>query len=211
MAAAEFSLDDRVRLIGTDTIQTVRQYNARTLEYQVQIDTEEASVMWVSGRYLELVEPAKSLPFARAFDIRGASTRNRIYVSSNQVPRIFVVDDNHVIASTLAVILNMNGYSARCFTRALEVLTAAQSDIPDLLVSDVAMPELSGIDLAIQMRAEHPECKILLLSAHATTQDLLAKACYDFRLLLKPVHPTELLYEIGTLRSAEVRIKGEPI
>lgn len=125
-------------------------------------------------------------------------------MSSSQVPRIFVVDDNHVIASTLAVILNMNSYSARCFTRALEVLTAAQSDVPDLLVSDIAMPELSGIDLAIQMRAEHPECKILLFSAHATTQDLLAKACYDFRLLVKPVHPTELLYKIGTLRSAEV-------
>ncbi len=70
MAAAEFNLDDRVRLIGTDTIQTVRQYNAKTLEYQVQIDTEEASVMWVSGIYLELAERAKSLPFARAFDIR---------------------------------------------------------------------------------------------------------------------------------------------
>jgi CheY-like chemotaxis protein len=82
------------------------------------------------------------------------------------------VDDDHIIASTLAVIFNMNGYSARCFTR-LEVLTAGQSDIPDLLVSDLAMPELSGIDLAIQMRAEHPECKILLLSAHATAQDLL--------------------------------------
>jgi hypothetical protein len=66
MAAAEFSLDDRVRLIGTDTIQTVRQYNAETLDYQVQIDTEEASVMWVSGMYLELAESAKSLPFARA-------------------------------------------------------------------------------------------------------------------------------------------------
>jgi len=204
MAAAEFCLDDRVRLIGTDTIQTVRQYNTETLEYQVQIGTEEAHVMWVSGVYLELAEPAKSLPFARAFDTHGVSTRNGTYVSSNQVPRVFVVDDDHIIASTLAVIFNMNGYSARWFTRALEVSTAAQSDIPDLLVSDVAMPELSGIDLAIQMRAEHPECKILLLSAHATAQDLLENTCYDFRLLLKPIHPTELLYEIGTMRSAKV-------
>jgi kynurenine formamidase len=59
MAAAEFSVDDRVRLIGTDTIQTVRQYDAETLDYQVQSGNEEASVVWVSGIYLEPAEPAK--------------------------------------------------------------------------------------------------------------------------------------------------------
>jgi CheY-like chemotaxis protein len=123
-------------------------------------------------------------------------------VISGPAPRIFVVDDEHVIASTLAAILNLNGYSAKFFTRPLEALAAAQSDIPDLLISDVAMPGLSGIDLAIQMRARHPECKILLFSGQAATLDLLEDARnqgHDFHLLLKPVHPTELLYEIGML------------
>jgi hypothetical protein len=57
MGAAEFGVGDRVRLIGTDTIQTVRQYNAETLEYQVQRGNEEDSVVWVLEIYLELVEP----------------------------------------------------------------------------------------------------------------------------------------------------------
>jgi len=123
-------------------------------------------------------------------------------VISGPAPRIFVVDDEQVIASTLAAILNLNGYSARFFTRPLEALAAAQSDIPDLLISDVAMPGLSGVDLAIQMRARHPECKILLFSGQAATLDLLEDARnqgHDFHLLLKPVHPTELLSEIETL------------
>jgi DNA-binding response OmpR family regulator len=123
-------------------------------------------------------------------------------VSSDPVPRIFVVDDEYVIASTLAVILNRNGFSARPFTRPLEALAAAQSDIPDLLISDVAMPGLSGIDLAIQMRAQHPKCKILLFSGQAATLDLLEDASnqgHDFHLLLKPVHPTELLSVMRTL------------
>jgi hypothetical protein len=57
MGAAEFGVGDRVRLIGTDTIQTVRQYNAETLEYQVQRGNEEDTVVWVLEIYLELVEP----------------------------------------------------------------------------------------------------------------------------------------------------------
>jgi hypothetical protein len=63
-----------------------------------------------------------------------------------------------------------------------------------------AMPGLSGIDLAIQMRAQYPECKILLFSGHAATLDLFEDACnrgHDFHLLLKPVHPSKLLSEIG--------------
>jgi DNA-binding NtrC family response regulator len=110
------------------------------------------------------------------------------------------------LASTLAVILNRNGFSARPFTRPLEALAAALSDVPDLLISDVAMPRLSGIDLAIQMRAQHPDCKILLFSGHAGTLDLFEDARnrgHDFHLLLKPVHPSKLLSEIAALGNGE--------
>ena len=128
-------------------------------------------------------------------------------MSSKTVPRIFVVDDEPVISSTLAAIFNMNGYLARSFTDPIEALAAAQSDAPDLLISDVTMPGLSGVDLAIQMRARHPMCKILLFSGQAGTLDLLENARaqgHDFHLLLKPVHPTELLAEMGTLRDGAV-------
>jgi DNA-binding response OmpR family regulator len=92
-------------------------------------------------------------------------------------------------------------------------LTAAQSEAPDLLISDVLMPDLSGVDLAIRMRAQHPKCKILLFSGQAATLDLLEDARnqgHDFQLLLKPVHPSELLFEIGTLGDgAQLRPQDE--
>jgi CheY-like chemotaxis protein len=121
-------------------------------------------------------------------------------VSSDQGPRVFVVDDEHVIASTLAAILQMHGFSVKFFTCPLEALTACRSKAPDLLVSDVEMPGISGIDLAIQMKAQFPTCKILLLSGQATTLDLLQRARaqgHNFDLLLKPIAPTEFLLEIG--------------
>jgi CheY-like chemotaxis protein len=121
-------------------------------------------------------------------------------VSSNAVPHVFIVDNEHVIASSIAAILKLNGYTATFFTSPLEALAAARSIAPDLLISDVQMPSISGIDLAIQMRAQFPTCKILLFSGQPATFDLLAEARgrgHDFDLLLKPMLPTELLFEVG--------------
>ena len=126
-------------------------------------------------------------------------------MSSNPVPRIFVVDDEPVIASTLAAILQMNGFSAKFFTCPLDALAAARLKAPDLLISDVAMPGISGIELAIQMRALFPTCKVLLFSGQAATLDLLQDAHaqgHDFDLLQKPVPPTEFLLEVGKMINA---------
>jgi CheY-like chemotaxis protein len=118
------------------------------------------------------------------------------------VPRVFVVDDEPVIASSLAAILKLHGYSATFFTSPLDALTAARSKAPDLLISDVVMPGISGIDLAIQMKAQYPDCKILLFSGQAATRDLLKDVRsqgHDFLLLEKPVHPSAMLARIGAL------------
>ena len=114
-------------------------------------------------------------------------------------PRIFVIDDEAVIAETLAVILRQNGLDARAFTDPLEALHVARSIAPDLIISDVIMPELSGTELAIQVQQLWPDCKVLLFSGRASSADLLIDALargYDFELLLKPVHPTDLLRSI---------------
>jgi CheY-like chemotaxis protein len=96
----------------------------------------------------------------------------------------------------------MHGYSATFFTSPLEALAAARSGAPDLLISDVVMPGLSGVDLAIQMKTQCPECNILLFSGQATTQDLLKDARgrgHTFQLLQKPVDPSVMLSRIGAL------------
>jgi CheY-like chemotaxis protein len=132
-------------------------------------------------------------------------------VSSSSVPHVFVVDDEHVIASSLAAILKLHGYSATFFTSPLEALAAARSIAPDLLISEVAMPSISGIDLAIQMRAQYPTCKILLFSGQPATFDLLEDARgkgHDSDLLLKPILPTELLFEVGKVVNGTPSIRA---
>jgi DNA-binding NtrC family response regulator len=93
-------------------------------------------------------------------------------LSADLALRIFVVDDERVISDTLAKILQLSGYEAIPFTNPLEALNDAQFHSPDLLLSDVSMPELSGVDLAVQMRLKYPNCKILLFSGQASTEGL---------------------------------------
>jgi CheY-like chemotaxis protein len=121
-------------------------------------------------------------------------------VFTNSAPRVFVVDDEPVIASSLAAILRMNGYSAKFFTSPLEALAAAKVRPPDLLISDVGIPEISGIDLAILMKTQFPACKILLFSGAPSSLDLLGSARvqgHNFDLLLKPVPLPEFLADIS--------------
>jgi len=113
--------------------------------------------------------------------------------------RIFVVDDESVIATTLAIILQRSGFEATSFTAPLEALKAAKLQPPDLLISDVMMPGLTGVELAIRMRTEHPKCKVLLFSGQAATANLLEAARADghrFELLSKPIHPSEFLQKV---------------
>ena len=121
-------------------------------------------------------------------------------MSDQRAPfRVFVVDDEFIIASTLATILQRNGFDAVSFTDPLEALLAANEQAPELLITDVVMPALSGIDLAIRVRELSPQCKVLLFSGQAATANLLEAARvngHDFELLSKPIHPTDLLRKI---------------
>jgi CheY-like chemotaxis protein len=115
------------------------------------------------------------------------------------ISRIYVVDDEWVIASTLASILKMNGFNARFFISPIEALEVARSVTPDLLISDVMMPEMTGVELATKLKEFCPDCKVLLFSGQAQTADLLKKARsegHDFNLLTKPVHPKDLLAHV---------------
>jgi DNA-binding NtrC family response regulator len=118
---------------------------------------------------------------------------------------IFVVDDETSIADTLVVILRQAGYEARAFYNAESALKYAESCCPELVISDVAMPGMGGVEMAILIRERHPACKILLFSGHACTADLLEQARgrgYDFELLAKPVYPTDLLAKLASVGDA---------
>jgi CheY-like chemotaxis protein len=118
--------------------------------------------------------------------------------NSSPKPRVLVADDEQVIANTLAIILNQAGFEARAVYSGEKAIDALDTFHPDMLISDVIMTGMTGIE-AIQTRAKLPNCKILLFSGQAATADLLERARtqgHEFEILAKPVHPTDLLAKL---------------
>jgi CheY-like chemotaxis protein len=114
-------------------------------------------------------------------------------------PKVLVVDDERVIADTLAIILGQHGYEASAVYTGNAAVERARELRPDLIISDVIMPDMNGIEAAIRIREFLPGCKILLFSGQAATADLLENARaegHEFEILAKPVHPQDLLAKL---------------
>jgi len=119
--------------------------------------------------------------------------------SGKSKPKVLVVDDERVIADTLAIILNQNGFTATAVYSGTGAIEKARSERTDLIISDVIMEDMNGIDAAINIRKFLPSCKILLFSGQAATADLLENARargHQFEILAKPVHPQDLLAKL---------------
>jgi CheY-like chemotaxis protein len=119
--------------------------------------------------------------------------------AEREPPVILVVDDERVIADTLSTILSKKGFVVMTAYNAKTALELARVIPPELLITDVAMPGMNGIELAIALVQSIPDCKILLFSGQASAIDLLDEARHEghnFNLLTKPVHPTDMLARI---------------
>jgi DNA-binding NtrC family response regulator len=110
--------------------------------------------------------------------------------------RVLIVDDEHMIASTLAQILNASGFEAKALFSGEHAVPVASEFQPDVLLTDVIMRGVSGIDVAMQIAEVLPACRVILFSGQASTADLLDRAKaqgYRFEMLAKPIHPRDLL------------------
>jgi CheY-like chemotaxis protein len=115
---------------------------------------------------------------------------------STTKPKVLVADDERVIADTLTIILNQSGFDAQAVYSGEKAVEVARTLQPNMLICDVIMQDMNGIDAAIHIREMLPSCKILLFSGQAATADLLERARtqgHNFEILAKPVHPQDLL------------------
>ena len=118
----------------------------------------------------------------------------------NHSGALLIVEDNNVIRDQIVAILEMNGYTAIAAANGSEGLRLACQLRPALIISDVMMPELNGLDMLrdIRQTPELDHTPVVLLSALIAKEDIrkgLELGAADH--LIKPFRITDLLQVVG--------------
>ncbi|MGA8109115.1 MAG: response regulator [Acidobacteriaceae bacterium] len=127
--------------------------------------------------------------------------------------RVLIVDDEHAVADTLAIVFRMNGYDVQVAYSAEQAIETIAVWEPRLALLDVMLPGMNGIDFAVVLRDNHPDCQTLLFSGCESTGILLeeaAKRGHRFSILAKPAHPTEMLEAVKNLLAPGPRRVQDP-
>lgn len=114
----------------------------------------------------------------------------------NQDPKIIVIDDEGLIAETVVEILRGEGFDAISVSSGDSAVELAKTLRPVVVLSDVMMPGMNGIETGIKIREIVPNCKIILFSGQAATVNLLEdarKSGHVFDILAKPIKPDYLV------------------
>lgn len=110
--------------------------------------------------------------------------------------KVLVVDDQRLIADTLAEILGNAGFDAVAAYDGFDALDKASRFHPQWVLTDVLMPRMNGVELAIAVRKNYPNSSILLFSGQAGISEILQEGHrqgYQFELIAKPIHPMRLI------------------
>jgi CheY-like chemotaxis protein len=119
-----------------------------------------------------------------------------------QKPLVLIADDEALVAETLVEILGDEGFRAVSVPDGMAAVEFVRNEKPDIVICDVMMPNLNGIEAAKQIREIVPDTRILLFSGQAATMELLQEAemkGFSFEILAKPVKPELLLAAITRL------------
>jgi CheY-like chemotaxis protein len=109
--------------------------------------------------------------------------------------RVLIADDEQVIADSLALIVGQFGYETTAVYSGENAVAVAGVWGPDVVISDVVMAGMSGIEAGIQIRQMLPGCRVVLFSGQTSTGELIRRAISEghyFEVLTKPVHPKAL-------------------
>ncbi|MGB5107629.1 MAG: response regulator, partial [Candidatus Zixiibacteriota bacterium] len=131
-------------------------------------------------------------------------------------PRILVVDDEESMCNFMEIMLRKEGYSVSTAQSGKAAVGMIDSELPDLVISDIMMPEMSGIDLLVETKKRHDKMRFVVMTAFASVDsavDALKRGADDY--ITKPFKVDEIkhviknLLENDQLRSENQKLKDE--
>jgi CheY-like chemotaxis protein len=128
--------------------------------------------------------------------------KEKLKAAGQDCTTVLVVDDEETLANTTTQILNMAGFCAFVAYDGKTAVELASKFHPDILLTDVMMPGMNGIEVAVAVSRQLPYTRVMLISGQAGTIDLLEKARgegHAFDLIAKPIHPLKLIEQLKEL------------
>ena len=110
---------------------------------------------------------------------------------------VLLVDDEEVFVQTLAKRLTLRRFNVYTATRKERVFESLRNNLIDVVLLDVRMPDLDGIEATQDIKVAYPLIEVILLTGHASMEaslEGLKSGAFDY--LLKPVNIDELVYKI---------------
>jgi two-component system, cell cycle response regulator CpdR len=117
--------------------------------------------------------------------------------------RILLAEDDSVMREYLARALERAGYAVTAVDRGTEALPLILADSFDLLLTDIVMPEMDGIELAQKAAEIAPEMRVMFITGFAAVTLRAGAQMPQARVLSKPFHLRDLVLEVDRLFEVE--------
>jgi two-component system cell cycle response regulator CpdR len=117
--------------------------------------------------------------------------------------RILLAEDDQVMREYLSRALERSGYRVAAVDRGTAALPLLENDQFDLLLTDVVMPEMDGIELAQRAQEIAPDMRVMFITGFAAVTLKAGKAVPQARVLSKPFHLRDLVREVDQLFAEE--------
>lgn len=124
--------------------------------------------------------------------------------------RILVVDDEESIRTVITQVLSEEGYAVTAAASGIEALQLFHKAPADIVITDIKMPNISGIDLLIEIKKHRPDTEVVIITSHAsldTAISALKHGAYDY--LLKPFEDIDLISAVAKRIAQKIRLVAE--
>ncbi len=129
---------------------------------------------------------------------------------AERMPRVLVVDDDPTVAEVVLGYLRRDGFEAAHAADGLSALAIAASAPPDIVVLDLMLPGIDGLEVCRRLRAERPDLPVVMLTARGEEDDRIAGlevGADDY--VVKPFSPRELALRVrSVLRRSEQAVSA---
>ncbi|WP_217909556.1 response regulator [Desulfosediminicola flagellatus] len=114
--------------------------------------------------------------------------------NNHDMIKLLIADDEQEFASTLVARLELRNFKVSMVTSGMEALEALEKDLPDVMLLDLKMPDLDGLEVLARLRVKYPKLQVIILTGHGSFEagkEGMELGAYDY--IMKPVDLSRLI------------------